>query len=106
MWDRLIAMATDHDVRVRADVLRTLCDGSPRSREAEIAGALEQMQHEPRPQTTPQGPPDARALPGRRQPQYSVNHNSRESLQFSVRARHEMSRPFMPLSVDVSPDSV
>lgn len=49
VWDRLIAMATDNDVRVRADVFHTLCDGSPRSREGEIAGVLVRMQHDPDP---------------------------------------------------------
>jgi HEAT repeat protein len=47
IWDRLLDMAKDEDAKVRADVFHTLCDGSPRSRQAEIVAALERMQQDP-----------------------------------------------------------
>lgn len=49
VWDRLLEMAGDEDVRVRGDVFHTLCDGSPRSRQAEIVAVLERMQQDPDP---------------------------------------------------------
>lgn len=47
VWDRLIALADDPDARVRATILHTLADGSPREREAEIVQTLEKMYHDP-----------------------------------------------------------
>jgi hypothetical protein len=46
VWDRLIAMATDDDPKVRSTVLHVLCDGSPRSREQEVIAALPRMQRD------------------------------------------------------------
>ncbi len=46
VWDRLLDMVTD-DPKVRARVLHTLADGSPREREQEVVRALESMQHDP-----------------------------------------------------------
>lgn len=49
VWDRLIELVDDPDVKVRGIVLHTLCDGSPRDREAEVVQALEQMYNDPDP---------------------------------------------------------
>lgn len=49
IWDRLLEMTADEDVRVRGDVFHTLCDGSPRSRQAEIVHVLGRMQQDPDP---------------------------------------------------------
>eukprot|EP00743_Colponemidia_sp_Colp-15_P008458 GILK01009195.1.p1 GENE.GILK01009195.1~~GILK01009195.1.p1 ORF type:complete len:122 (-),score=9.63 GILK01009195.1:280-645(-) len=40
-WDQVITMTNDSDARVRAQVLHTLCDGSPAHREQDVADALE-----------------------------------------------------------------
>jgi len=47
LWDRLIEMVTDEDVKVRSSVLHTLGDGSPRVREMEIVAAIERMWNDP-----------------------------------------------------------
>jgi HEAT repeat protein len=47
VWDRLLALVHDPDVRVRSLVLHTLCDGSPREREPEVVAALEAMHNDP-----------------------------------------------------------
>jgi hypothetical protein len=49
VWDRLLALVHDPDVRVRATLLHTLCDGSPRDREPQVVQALEQMYQDPNP---------------------------------------------------------
>lgn len=49
VWDRLLGMATDVDVKVRSHVFHVLGDGSPRTREAEVVQAMERMQHDPDP---------------------------------------------------------
>lgn len=43
IWDRVFEMVTDPDAVVRYQVLHTLCDGSPREREAQVIPALESM---------------------------------------------------------------
>jgi HEAT repeat protein len=43
IWDRLIAMATDEDPKIRGAVLHGLTDGSPRPLELEIVSVLERM---------------------------------------------------------------
>jgi hypothetical protein len=47
VWDRMVAMATDTDSNVRNWVLHVLTDGSPRSRQAEVAKVLSQMHDDP-----------------------------------------------------------
>ena len=47
VWDRLLEMVDDHDVKVRGHVLHALCDGSPRSREGQVVAALEAMRNDP-----------------------------------------------------------
>jgi hypothetical protein len=49
VWNRLIAMVGDPDTDVRATILHTLCDGSPREREAEVVEALDRMYNDPDP---------------------------------------------------------
>lgn len=49
VWDRLIEMARDGDVQVRKNVFHVLADGSPRHREQQIIGVLEQMRNDPDP---------------------------------------------------------
>ena len=39
-WRRVLVLVEDPDARVRRQVLHTLCDGSPRHLEDEVAGAL------------------------------------------------------------------
>jgi hypothetical protein len=46
VWNRLLEMAGDEDPKVRGDVFHALCDGSPRSRQAEIVDVLEGMQQD------------------------------------------------------------
>jgi hypothetical protein len=47
VWDRMLSMASDPDVKVRRWVLHVLTDGSPRSREAEIVQVLGKMRDDP-----------------------------------------------------------
>ena len=47
VWDRMVAMAKDADANVRNWVLHVLTDGSPRSRQAEVAQVLSQMHDDP-----------------------------------------------------------
>ena len=46
VWERVLAMVGDADPKVRGTVLHVLCDGSPRSREAQVVAALETLQHD------------------------------------------------------------
>jgi hypothetical protein len=47
VWDRLLVLASDPDVKVRRWVLHVLTDGSPRSREAAVAQVVEKMCDDP-----------------------------------------------------------
>jgi hypothetical protein len=47
VWDRMLSMASDPDVKVRRWVLHVLTDGSPRSRKAEVLQILEKMRDDP-----------------------------------------------------------
>ncbi|MCW8133491.1 MAG: HEAT repeat domain-containing protein [Planctomycetota bacterium] len=47
LWDRLVEMVMDDDPKVRTNVIHTLCDGSPRAREADVIAALERMWNDP-----------------------------------------------------------
>ncbi len=47
VWNRVLAMVTDEDAKVRSTVLHTLCDGSPHEREAEVVTAVESFYHDP-----------------------------------------------------------
>jgi len=49
IWDRLLTLVHDPDVRVRKAVFHTLADGSPNEREAEVVAALESMYQDPDP---------------------------------------------------------
>lgn len=49
VWDRLIEMAQDESVLVRKNVFHVLADGSPRYREQQIVGVIEQMHNDPDP---------------------------------------------------------
>jgi len=49
VWDRMVAMATDADPKVRNWVLHVLTDGSPRSRQQEVVQVLEQLHDDPDP---------------------------------------------------------
>jgi hypothetical protein len=49
VWDRLIEMARDESVLVRKNVFHVLADGSPRYREQQIVGVIEQMYNDPDP---------------------------------------------------------
>lgn len=46
VWDRLLNMASDCDPKVRHAVLHALTDGSPRSREADVAEVLQRMSYD------------------------------------------------------------
>jgi vesicle coat complex subunit len=43
IWDRILEMVTDADATVRDQVVHSLCDGSPKSREDQVISALESM---------------------------------------------------------------
>jgi hypothetical protein len=43
VWDRLIEMVDDPDVKVRGHVLHVLCDGSPRGRVDQVVASLERL---------------------------------------------------------------
>jgi len=47
VWDRVLELARDPDLRVRKTVLHMMTDGSPREREAEVVAAIETMFHDP-----------------------------------------------------------
>jgi hypothetical protein len=47
VWNRLFAMVTDPDVKVRSNLLHVLADGSPKAREGEVLQALESLHNEP-----------------------------------------------------------
>jgi predicted secreted protein len=47
VWERLLVLSTDPDAGVRADVVHTLTDGSPRSLAREVAAALERLRNDP-----------------------------------------------------------
>jgi hypothetical protein len=49
VWDRVLEMVSDADPKVRAHVFHVLGDGSPRSREGEVAQALEALHNDPDP---------------------------------------------------------
>jgi hypothetical protein len=49
VWDRLLSMASDPDVKVRRWVLHVLTDGSPRSRELDVVQVLGKMCDDPDP---------------------------------------------------------
>ncbi len=49
IWDRLFELRRDHDAGVRSLVLHSLCDGSPRAREAEVLEAVEGIARDPDP---------------------------------------------------------
>lgn len=49
VWDRMLSMASDPDVKVRGWVLHVLTDGSPRSREADVVQVLGKMVDDPDP---------------------------------------------------------
>jgi hypothetical protein len=42
-------VVSDEDAKVRPDVLHTLCDGSPRTREPDVVAALERLYNDPDP---------------------------------------------------------
>ena len=46
IWDRVVAMVDDRDLGVRKQVLHTLCDGSPVSRELQVLEAVEKLNRE------------------------------------------------------------
>jgi hypothetical protein len=45
-WDRILAMTTDPEPRVRRAVVHMLADGSPRHRVLEVVAALETMRND------------------------------------------------------------
>jgi hypothetical protein len=47
IWARVLEMTDDPDPIVRYQVLHTLCDGSPKEREADIISALQKMWNDP-----------------------------------------------------------
>lgn len=49
VWDRVLELARDPDLRVRKTVLHMMTDGSPREREADVIAAIETMFHDPDP---------------------------------------------------------
>ena len=46
-WDRVFEMVSDQDPIVRAQVLHTICDGSPNDRELQVAEAIEIFNRDP-----------------------------------------------------------
>lgn len=40
-WDRIFAMVHDEDLRVRKQIMHTICDGSPKHLEERVVDALE-----------------------------------------------------------------
>ena len=49
VWERLVAMATDPDAKVRNWVLHVLTDGSPRARQAQVVRVLHHLRDDPDP---------------------------------------------------------
>jgi len=47
IWDRVFEMVTDSSAIVRDQVVHTLCDGAPRSREDKVIETLEKMWNDP-----------------------------------------------------------
>lgn len=47
VWTRLLEMVHDPDEDVRYAVMHTLCDGSPKAREADVVAALESLYNDP-----------------------------------------------------------
>jgi len=47
IWDNLLPLVRDADVRIRSTVLHILADGSPRERAEEIAWAIGTMVNDP-----------------------------------------------------------
>ncbi len=47
LWDRIFEMVTDPDERVREQVVHSLCDGSPKSRESQVVETLEMLYNDP-----------------------------------------------------------
>ena len=43
VWNRVIELASDPDVKVRTQVLHVLADGSPRERERQVVAAIETL---------------------------------------------------------------
>ena len=46
-WSRVLEMVTDEEARVRAQVLHTLCDGSPKHMENEVLQAMQVFNSDP-----------------------------------------------------------
>jgi hypothetical protein len=46
LWRRIFEMVSDRDAGVRAQVLHTVCDGSPERLETQVAAALESFNHD------------------------------------------------------------
>lgn len=49
VWERMVAMATDPDAKVRNWVLHVLTDGSPRSQQADVVRVLQVLHDDPEP---------------------------------------------------------
>ena len=49
VWERLLAMIGDVDAGVRGQVLHNLCDGSPRTYQAQVLRAIESLHDDPDP---------------------------------------------------------
>jgi len=47
VWDRIFEMITDEDAIVRDQVVHSLCDGSPKTREDQVISALETLWNDP-----------------------------------------------------------